>query len=98
MRYYLIPIVLLFCCICGNAQKLNVDRFDVKPNDITARTHPRQDINGNDCALVKVQLAAPHANFDGNIIGDVTYNTSEYLVYMSNGSKRMTIKLEGYLL
>jgi hypothetical protein len=74
-----------------------VESFDAKPNDITARTQPRQDINGNDCALVKVQLAASNAVFEGNVIGDVTYNTSEYLVYMAQGSKRLTVKLEGYL-
>lgn len=97
MKSSIITFVVLFSCICAQAQKLNLDKFEVKSNDITARTHPRQDINGNDCALVKVQLAAPNAIFDGNVIGDVAYNTSEYLVYMSQGSKRMTIKLEGYL-
>ena len=97
MKSSIISLLCLFCCICGNAQRLNVDRFEEKPNDITARTNPRQDINGNDCALVKVQLAAANAVFDGNVIGEVAYETSEYFVYMSNGSKRMTIKLEGYL-
>lgn len=97
MKGFVISIVFLLCCICVSAQKLNVDGFAVKSNDITARTHPRQDINGNDCALVKVQLATPNAIFDGSVIGDVSYNTSEYLVYMAKGSKRMTIKLEGYL-
>jgi len=92
-----ISLALLFCCICGNAQRLSVDRFEEKPNDITARTNPRQDINGNDCALVKVQLAAANAVFDGNVIGDVAYETSLYMVYMSQGSKRVTIRLEGYL-
>ena len=89
--------LLLFFCIAGNAQKLKVDKFEVKSNDITARTHPRQDINGNDCALVKVQLAAPSASFDGNVIGDVAYDTSEYMVYLAQGSKRLTVKKEGYL-
>lgn len=85
------------CIDIVHAQKLNVESFDAKPNDITARTQPRQDINGNDCALVKVQLAAPNAVFEGNVIGDVTYNTSEYLVYMAQRSKRLMVKLEGYL-
>ena len=86
-----------FCIVNSNAQRLSVDRFEEKPNDITARTNPRQDINGNDCALVKVQLAAANAVFDGNVIGDVAYETSLYMVYMSQGSKRVTIRLEGYL-
>jgi len=97
MKLYVTTILSFLCIIGIHAQKLSVESFVAKTNDITARTQPRQDINGNDCALVKVQLAAPNAVFEGNVIGDVTYNTSEYLVYMAQGSKRLTVKLEGYL-
>lgn len=96
MKSVVVSLLLLFC-ISVNAQKLIVEKFDLKTNDVTARTHPRQDINGNDCALIKVQLAAPNAIFDGNVIGDVAYETSIYMVYMSQGSKRLTVRLEGYL-
>lgn len=96
-KIYLTIILSFLCLINIRAQKLNVESFVVKSNDITARTQPRKDINGNDCALVKVQLAAPNAAFEGNVIGDVAYNTSEYFVYMAQGSKKLTIKLEGYL-
>ena len=85
------------CNLNIKAQKLNVDRFELRSNDITARTHPRQDNNINDCALVKVLLAASGATFNGYVIGDVSYDTSEYLVYMAQGSKKLTVKLEGYL-
>ena len=98
MKCNLLIIALSFLCnINIVAQELNVESFAVKTNDITARTQPRQDINGNDCALIKVQLAASGAVFSGNVVGDVSYNTSEYLVYMSEGSKRLSVKLEGYL-
>ena len=96
-KLYLTIILSSLCLIGIHAQKLNVESFVVKTNDITARTQPRQDINGNDCALVKVQLAASNAVFEGNVIGNVAYNTSEYLVYMAQGSKKLTVKLEGYL-
>ena len=93
-----LAIFLSFLCFLDiHAQELNVKSFFAKTNDITARTKPRQDKNLNDCALVKVQLAASNAVFEGNVIGDVAYNTSEYLVYMAQGSKRLTAKLEGYL-
>ena len=96
-KLYLSILLSLLCTIGIQAQKLNVESFVAKTNDITARTQPRQDINGNDCALVKVQLAAPNAVFEGNVVGKVAYNTSEYLVYMAQGSKKLTVKLEGYL-
>ena len=97
MKSIFISLVFILLCIGVHAQKLNVESFVAKTNDITARTQPRQDINGNDCALVKVQLAASNAVFEGNILGDVVYNTSEYLVYMAEGSKKLIVKLEGYL-
>ena len=98
MKCNLLIIALSFLCnINIVAQKLNVESFVAKTNDITARTQPRQDINGNDCALIKVQLAASGAEFGGNVVGNVSYNKSEYLVYMSEGSKRLSVKLEGYL-
>jgi hypothetical protein len=97
MKQYLAILLFIICFDNIHAQKLNVESFVVKTNDITARTQPRQDINGNDCALIKVQLAASGAEFGGNVVGNVSYNKSEYLVYMSEGSKRLSVKLEGYL-
>lgn len=96
-KLFLTFLFLFLCNISIHAQKLNVESFVAKSNDITARTQPRKDINGNDCALVKVRLATNKALFSGNVVGNVDYNTSEYLVYMAQGSKRLTIKLEGYL-
>ena len=97
MKQYLLLLFFIMCIDIVHAQELNVKSFVVKTNDITARTQPRQDINGNDCALIKVQLAASGAEFGGNVVGNVSYNKSEYLVYMSEGSKRLSVKLEGYL-
>lgn len=93
-----LSVFLLIITLCDvMAQELNVKSFEVKSNDLTARTQGRKDNNGNDCALVKVQLAASGAKFEGNVVGDVKYDTSEYWVYMPQGSKRLTVKLEGYL-
>lgn len=97
VKRYLTIVLSALCFLGIQAQTLNVKSFAIKANDITARTQPRQDINGNDCALVKVRLAAGNASFNGNVIGDVAYDKSEYYVYMPHGSKRLTIKLEGYL-
>ena len=96
-RFLQSSIILISFCISGYAQELSVKSFEVKTNDLSARTQNRQDNNGNDCALVKVLLASPGAVFSGNVVGDVKYDTSEYWVYMPQGSKRLTVKLEGYL-
>ena len=90
-------IILLLSIMDTNAQNLKVDEFIVKNADLTARTNSRKDLNGVECALVKVRMAASGASFSGNVMGDVKYTTSEYCVYMPQGSKRLTVKLEGYL-
>lgn len=81
----------------AEAQKIQVESFIEKSLDLTASTHSRLDNNGIPCALIKVQLARKDAGFEGNVVGSVEYKISEYYVYMASGSKRMTVKLEGYL-
>lgn len=92
---YLI-ICLVFCQQSIEAQELKIDYF-TSSFDITASQFPRQDVNGVDCAMVKVLVASSNASFEGNVIGDVAYSKSEYKVYMSEGSKFLTIKLDGFL-
>ena len=92
-------ITLLWCLSFTSlmAQKMSIDRFEEVITDLTARTKSRQDLNGNDCALVKVRIAAQGVTFSGNIMGDITNVGSEYWVYMSEGSKRLTVRHPNYL-
>ena len=94
-RYYLLLIGLFLATII-NAQELKVDYFAVSQSDITARSKPRQH-EGKYCAFIKVLLASSKATFDGLIVGDVTYKNSEYSVYIHPESKRIVIKMEGFL-
>ncbi len=90
-------ILSLFCCMTIDAQELTVKSFAENARDLSARTEQRVDNNGVPCALVKVQLASAGAVFEGMVMGDVAYKTSEYWVYMPKGAKRLGVKLEGYL-
>ena len=89
--------LFLFFCITTIAQELSVKEFREATNDLAARTKPRQDNNGNDCALLKVQLAAPNAVFNGNVMGNVAFKNNEYWVYMTTGSKRLKVTHPNYL-
>ena len=71
--------------------------FREATTDLAARTQARQDLNGNDCALVKVQIAASGVTFSGIIMGDVANEGNEYWVYMPEGTKRLTIRHPSYL-
>lgn len=55
-------------------------------------THPKKDINGNDCVLLRViTLNDSCISFSGNIVGDVKYKDLAYWVYMSGSSHLLQI-------
>ena len=89
----------LFLCGCLlllstflQAQEL-VPSFRALEKDLLARTQPRLDLNDVPCAIVRVSAANIETyTFEGNIIGDVIYQSGEALVYMTKGSRNITIK------
>ena len=110
-HYHLIPIsgitmtqraiisLLLFFNLLTNimAQEMSVKSFEYLPMDLIARTHPREDLNGKPCAVIRVGIALQGVVFEGNLIGKPVYNTGEYLVYITNGSRQLTIRHNNYL-
>lgn len=97
MKHLILSIFLFICAATSQAQELTIKEFREVTNDLSARTQPRQDNNGDDCALVKVQLAASNATFSGNVMGDVAFSNNEYWVYMTAGSKRLKVNHPSYL-
>ena len=98
IKKLLILASLLFAVFISiDAQKMTVESFEYLPKDLTARTSPRNDRNGTPCAVIRVGIALQGVVFDGNTIGAPVYNTGEYLVYMPEGSKQLTIRHDSYL-
>lgn len=79
-----------------SAQELTIKGMSAT-NDLSASQYRRNDINGEPCALIKVQLATEGATFEGNVITPVDYKSGEYWVYMTKGSKEMRIKHPKFL-
>ncbi|MDE5607966.1 MAG: hypothetical protein K2I64_03430 [Muribaculaceae bacterium] len=73
------------------ARELKVESFRLLPNDNTAQITPVKDINGDDCALVKVKTDLTGCIFDG-AIGEVKYQNGAYNVYLSPGARRLGVK------
>ena len=97
-RRYFYCVFLMLCVALGlQAQKLTVERMEVAPMDLSASTQPRNDLNGNACALVKVQLAVEGVKFEGNVIGEPAFKDGEYWVYMSAGSYMLNIKHKSFV-
>lgn len=65
--------------------------------DLQARTQKREDLNGDPCALLKIEVPKlKDITFEGNYIGETQYTPGEYLVYVPAGTKRIKLKHEDY--
>ena len=91
MRQILLIIACFLCCNLS-AQKLSVESMTALPMDLSASQYERKDLNGQPCALVKVQLVTMGARFEGNVVGSADYKTNEYWVYMTEGSYMLSVK------
>lgn len=82
MERYFICLLLLLLAVPVNirGQKNFVEQMLVT-KDLSASQNRRIDMNGDACGLIKVQLAAVDAKFEGNIIPPVDYKDGEYWVY-----------------
>jgi TPR repeat protein len=92
-RYFYLFIFFTFQFV-GHAQKITVEKFELRASDISARTKPRFDKDGQECALIKVLSNIKELAFD-EAVGDVTNQTNEYWVYISGGARKLTIRAEG---
>ena len=82
--------------ICVSAQEIQVKSFQKLDRDLEARTQPRLDLNDNPCSIIKVVTTGEDFQFEGNTIGAPVYRKGEVIVYMTERSRRLTIKHEKY--
>ena len=75
-------------------QNLKVTSFK-RTNDLSASRFEKKDINGEPCGLIKVWLPVNDGKFVGNVVGSI-FKNGEWWVYMTKGSKRVTIKTSQY--
>ena len=93
---------LLFLLICfveasvAFAQKLKPE-FSQSLSDITAQTEPRKDLNGKNCALVKVQFVGEILDVEGNVVKPLVRRSNETWVYMPQNSRQMKVVTKNYL-
>ena len=73
------------------SQEVVVRSFEELPNDLTARTQEKMDVNGNACAVVKVDIPLEDVLFKGWVVETVS-TPGEYLVYMPSGSTKLTLQ------
>ena len=95
MRFNISILIVLLVSLDLFARELKVESFEsLGQKDLTAQISPKEDLNGNKCAVIKV--SAPEGmKFEGNVISSI-YDVNEYIIYVSPGTKSITIKLPGY--
>lgn len=101
MRYLKVLLFLVFAILSQTslAQEIEIKSFDANLYDLEARkseTMREDSANHQVCALIKVQLAIPHAQFEGHIVGEVIEKPGEYKVYLRAGAKRLKVLVPGY--
>lgn len=94
-KKYILLVLACMCTIIGTAQELKMVSFEKDLTDVTAHSTAVKDGNGDVCALIKVSLPVPNCEFDGNIVGKPEFRISEYWVYMTPLSKKLTIRCPG---
>lgn len=95
MSRLLVPFLLLLAVLLPGgaaAQEFKVKSMTEAVGDLSAATSQRLDLNGNACALVKVQIPLEDMAFEGNVIGDADFKNGEYWVYLAPGSKMLKLK------
>lgn len=91
-------ILLLFMMLCSYSamytQSLNVKVKEVKlrPTDSRASIQPREDKNGNKCAIIRVGVVGVDDLEFPDAVGDVEYRLSEYVVYVPKGQNTFQYK------
>ena len=78
------------------SQKPTTIRF-AQTTDHIPGADRRNDLNGNPCALVKVQVVDDIERIEGNKIGSIVSKGVEKWVFMCQGSRNMKIHLKNHL-
>ncbi len=75
-----------------HAQELELKSFYEATDEVMTVPMQKRDLNGEICALVKVQLPVEGCGFKGNVFGTPEFDINEYLVYMTKGSKQLQVQ------
>lgn len=89
---FLTIILLIGSILTAGAQQFSVKGFRTLPNDVTAFITPVTDLNGDACALLKVQAPDDFAFSTPLGIVKRENKVGEIWLYLPKGSKQITLK------
>ena len=86
-RHNIITCLFAILPIAAMSQELKVQSFALSPTEIIPSSEQRKDLNGVNCALIKVQVIDGIDRVEGNIIGDIDSRGTEKRIYLTQGTK-----------
>lgn len=95
MRRFLFIAILLSSFIPIYAQVYSVRSIKPVPSDTRARTTPRLDAKGKECAIIRLRVVGLDDLTFSNNVGDVQFFLNEYLIYVPEGIREMEYKGKG---
>lgn len=96
-RNIMIVGFMLIGNVISSAQTFNIDKCDVCSFDLSAKTNPVMDANGDECALLKVWAVDNIVEIQGNNVGPVSKKGSESWIYLTSGTKYLILKFANHL-
>ncbi|WP_304407877.1 WG repeat-containing protein [Bacteroides acidifaciens] len=90
-KLVILTVIVLLCFQTSLAQKFEIQKVEANTFNLEASISPRLSLNGEPCALVIFEVTSPNAKFQGNIVGDISYETGEYRVFVSPGTKEIKV-------
>lgn len=96
-RFYIITFLFMMQSIAVISQELKIQSFTLSPTEIIPGNEQRKDLNGEACALVKVQVVDGIDRVEGNIIGNIESRGMEKRLYMTKGTKMFRLYPHGHL-
>ena len=88
-------LMVCFCPYICYGQQVSIENIRDLSSDLTARTYPRKDLNGNRCAVIKIIGNAEVLSVSGNIIGDLVNKGNEYWAYLTPNTKMVVLNIKG---
>lgn len=92
-KYLFVLFILLSNVLC-QAQQISIKSLYESSSDLSARTYPRNDLNGNRCALIKITGNADLLSVSGNSIGNIEKRGNENWVYIVPGTKQILLNIK----
>lgn len=90
-------LLLLLLSIAKPAEFMIVSDIKELPGDKTAETYPFKDVNGDPCAVIKLEVDIEGIQFKSMGFEKSDIRDGNYLIYMQGGSRNLTLIKEGFI-